>query len=744
MNEVNILRNANYKPNFEDKPIQLVRPDHEHKKLVIIEENLKLLQNIGNDLATVAVVGKYHSGKSFLMNQLMEKSEGFGVGPSPIVMSLANGKTISVIFLDTEGFAATNVSENYDAKIFAVSTLMSSFLIYNSVKIIDQADIDYLELLARRTQLFALRSQMSKSKWTNDFNHDLLNFPPLLWVVQDFVQSTDHGESSQEWLKRLMETHVRENEDYVISLLGVFPSIDCQTLFLPAVKKKLLMDLSLAKNEDLTEDYKYDMLDLKQKLRKGIIPKEKNNKPLTGPGLAALLHILVDAANEGSLSEVPSRWKVFIERLEKTATEDCIKFYDGEMSLVLNSNENKPIPVLKLNDHHQNSLNSSIILLNQLLFGLHEALTAAKLTLNQELSLKHEKALDLNEKNIKLFCNDLLLKIDLNSETEIQNIKLPVKYLDLIRQINSLTQVKTTEFQTKIKEIVIKSQFERLVNKLKSILKDKAESIMHLNEQAMKNFFQEAVQSAVASVKFHKVPEYVDISPFLQYNLEFGIHAENFKSEEMFHLYLGNLKTQLTDACEILKNQNEKILANELAKEVKVFSTKFSDSTGPSAMQLPQNESQLESKLSLENRRYVAQYKDSWDSYVDFPDFSTYLVQLETSMSKISNERRSQNDEAYSKEVKTPLKIAKDTILLAIDHYETAFKMKQYMQRVCMLQLNEGKPKSWPDDLKFRVIETFIKSDEDLAKALSDKSGWWSSIIGLLQWIWWLMTEAAM
>ncbi|KXJ23596.1 hypothetical protein AC249_AIPGENE12396 [Exaiptasia diaphana] len=50
------------------------------------------------------------------------------------------------------GFAATNVSETYDAKVFAVATLLSSYLIYNSVKIIDQADIDYLELLSRRTQ----------------------------------------------------------------------------------------------------------------------------------------------------------------------------------------------------------------------------------------------------------------------------------------------------------------------------------------------------------------------------------------------------------------------------------------------------------------------------------------------------------------------------------------------------------------------------------------------------------------
>jgi len=33
------------------------------------------------------------------------------------------------------GFAANNISENYDAKIFSVATLLSSYLIYNSVKV---------------------------------------------------------------------------------------------------------------------------------------------------------------------------------------------------------------------------------------------------------------------------------------------------------------------------------------------------------------------------------------------------------------------------------------------------------------------------------------------------------------------------------------------------------------------------------------------------------------------------------
>ncbi|XP_031565024.1 guanylate-binding protein 5-like, partial [Actinia tenebrosa] len=232
-----------------DRPVQLVYPDKgSHKKLVLHEENIKFLQYIQEPVATVAVVGKFHTGKSFLLNQLMGKKAGFGVGPyvrpetmgiwmwgKPIRMKTSDGQQVALIFLDTEGFAATNVSETYDAKVFAVATLLSSFLIYNSVKIIDQGDIDYLELLARRTQLFALKSQMSKAKWTDEFNHDLLKFPPLLWVVQDFVQMTDENENNpSKWLHRLLASSSKDSEEHTVSLKAIFPSVDCHTLFLPA------------------------------------------------------------------------------------------------------------------------------------------------------------------------------------------------------------------------------------------------------------------------------------------------------------------------------------------------------------------------------------------------------------------------------------------------------------------------------------------------------------------------------
>lgn len=74
---------ANANAMLPDYPIQLVRPDPvHHRHLEIIEANVKYLHHINSAVALVAVVGKYHSGKSFLLNQLMRKQRGFGIGPT--------------------------------------------------------------------------------------------------------------------------------------------------------------------------------------------------------------------------------------------------------------------------------------------------------------------------------------------------------------------------------------------------------------------------------------------------------------------------------------------------------------------------------------------------------------------------------------------------------------------------------------------------------------------------------------
>ena len=85
-----------------DKPVQLVRPDPQHHlKLEIVEENVRHLHHLKTAVAVVAVVGKFHSGKSFLLNQLMGKTEGFGIGPyvRPQTMGIWMWGKVSILYL---------------------------------------------------------------------------------------------------------------------------------------------------------------------------------------------------------------------------------------------------------------------------------------------------------------------------------------------------------------------------------------------------------------------------------------------------------------------------------------------------------------------------------------------------------------------------------------------------------------------------------------------------------------------
>ena len=66
-----------------DQPVQLLRPDPvDHVNLQVVESGLAYLSRVQGPVAVVAVVGKFHTGKSFLLNQLMGKQQGFGVGPT--------------------------------------------------------------------------------------------------------------------------------------------------------------------------------------------------------------------------------------------------------------------------------------------------------------------------------------------------------------------------------------------------------------------------------------------------------------------------------------------------------------------------------------------------------------------------------------------------------------------------------------------------------------------------------------
>lgn len=597
------------------------------------------------------------------------------------------------MFLDTEGFAANNISENYDAKIFAVATLLSSYLLYNSVKIIDQADIDYLELLARRTQLFALRSQMSRSKWTNEVNKDLLSFPPLIWVVQDFAQETINGETPTQWLHRLMTTHSRENDLYEISLLDIFKSVDCHTLFLPAVKKRLLTDLSLAKEEDLTEEYKQERAQLIRKLKKEIVPKRKNQRPISGPELSALIEILVKAANDGSLADVPNRWDAFVNRLQQTATEDCLKFYETEMNvLLMEEYRNEPINERILNDWHLQTMEKATDLLEQLLHGLEEPLKKGLTKLQYSVAMSYTKTKDINEKKIKLKCSSVIEDLTLKSEIGFGQIEFPVVSSIFYLRAKDIRDTMVELCKTQLGPLISKEVLNSYVDSLTKLINNQAASAQLENNRRIEEFLMKVINECTENFVSTVNADYSNTEPRKPTFLEKAVIAAdkqvkeyfeersgNFTQEKFYQTHLLLLQETLNKKVDEISKENARLVLIYLDTNKNKFIEQFRLKTSSNYISLPVNTSDLENRLKRESETVFRDFDHFLGDFESYPIYSTVKDELKDSMFLLADQRHKENIDAFQREVSIPLDTAKKLILLSQDKYSTVFSFKRFV-----------------------------------------------------------------
>ncbi|GAM25245.1 hypothetical protein SAMD00019534_084200, partial [Acytostelium subglobosum LB1] len=454
------------KPTLEvvSQPIQLIYPDEQHQTLQINQNALSSLNELMDNYSILGVVGTFHSGKSFLLNQLMDTTDRFTVGPTihpqtlgiwvwPTVVTY-EGKRHPILLIDTEGFYSSNVSEAYDAKIFAITTLLSSHLIYNSVKIIDQSALEYLELLARRTQLFALKSQLKTDSPLND----ILKFPSLTWVVQDFFQ--DIGEiTATQWLHNLLKAHSRDQPDANLSIAKIFPDIQCHTLFIPSSDRNTLRHLDQAKIGDLSPIYLDELNTLKKSIFHSIKPK------MQGPAIGSLIKLLVEVANGNTFPTVPSVWVGFIKQQQSLALSDSLVLFKEKMAPVLQE-------VPPLNDKQYSELESSSLsfvnqLYKQLLFGLEEAYTPGlvQLKLSKQVEMKHNE----NVEQMKLIVMESLNAVKTLMKSRLGAFWFQHRFINEAREEAEkriINKIESKKLRDKVINQFIHSDLEKEVKEL--------------------------------------------------------------------------------------------------------------------------------------------------------------------------------------------------------------------------------------------------------------------------------------
>ncbi|XP_072331815.1 guanylate-binding protein 2-like [Scyliorhinus torazame] len=181
---------------YMQSPMCLIE-NTQHGKLVIKEDALLLLSNIKETVVVVSVVGFYRTGKSYLLNRLAGKTQGFSLGST--VQSHTKGIWMwcrphpkkynhCLVLLDTEGLGDVEKSdEKNDCWIFSLAVLLSSTFVYNSVGTIDQYAVDKLHFISNLTELIKVKSNEGDDDG-DDEELDLLKISPaFVWTVRDFT-----------------------------------------------------------------------------------------------------------------------------------------------------------------------------------------------------------------------------------------------------------------------------------------------------------------------------------------------------------------------------------------------------------------------------------------------------------------------------------------------------------------------------------------------------------------------------
>ena len=146
------------------------------KKFIISKEGKKIISNIENKkIGIISLVGKYRTGKSFLLNKILINNikEGFTVGPTikpctkgiwlwPKPLKIINKEKkeeFPVYIIDTEGLGAYDEDINHDSKIFLIALLISSLFIYNSIGTIDENALSNLSFILNLSKSLKLKEE---------------------------------------------------------------------------------------------------------------------------------------------------------------------------------------------------------------------------------------------------------------------------------------------------------------------------------------------------------------------------------------------------------------------------------------------------------------------------------------------------------------------------------------------------------------------------------------------------------
>ena len=356
----------------------------ENGKFVINEEAKKLLSQKSNDnLGIISLVGKYRTGKSFLLNRVIlerNKNLGFGVAPTirpctkgiwiwsdPLIINnVHNPGPFPAYLIDTEGLGAYDEEINHDSKIFLIAVLISSLFIYNSFGAIDENQVSNLSFVLDLSKTIKI-----KSVQLEDNEEELAKyFPTLLWLLRDFSLKLEDKNGNVITEKQYLENALRElsgltnsieEKNRIRNLIrAYFPERDCFVMVRPTENEEDLQNLQNLPDNKFRKEFLEQSKIFKNKVFKKTKPKRLNGKALTGAMLVEFVQNIIDSINAGCIPVIEDSWRYIMKNECIKNTKELINKFVLDIHQYKDQNKNKNDFLKNIKKYTKNSADKYI------------------------------------------------------------------------------------------------------------------------------------------------------------------------------------------------------------------------------------------------------------------------------------------------------------------------------------------------------------------------------------------------
>ena len=501
----NNINSKNSKSN-SNLAIPFITYNESSKKFIINKDAKKILSNPSNKkIGIISLVGKYRTGKSFLLNKVIinnneSNTNGFAVGPTikpctkgiwlwskPLIINGdSNEGKFPTYLIDTEGLGAYDEDINHDSKIFLIAILISSLFIYNSIGTIDENALSNLSFILNLSKSLKLKNNedinINNISDINTDNELAKYFPILFWVLRDFSLKLEDSEGNAINSNQYLENSLMEQEgtsEVIIEknlirkkIKNYFLERYCFPLVRPVENEKDLQNLMNLPDNKIRPEFLLQSDNLKNNIFSKIKPKNFGGNILSGEMLIALLESIINSINNGAIPVIENSWKYItdnecIKNIKIFVEKYCEKIIKFQKEKIEKENFFEELNKYNENINKEiiNEFNNTCI---EMQFEENDIKKYDEI-LKNNLKQEYKK---LTQENINLLKDKYNFELNKEIDNLFQN-KEKILNMNYISFINELIQIKY-KLDSSIPDFFLKQQisFEKIIEVIKKYIEE--------------------------------------------------------------------------------------------------------------------------------------------------------------------------------------------------------------------------------------------------------------------------------